>query len=63
MKQTKTKIGKSVSIIETQPLLMIHIMTNNSGLVQLVVFAVLAPGQLQPCPKEAVADPLSKYLL
>ena len=25
--------------------------------------AILSHGQLLPCPKEAVADPLSKYLL
>ena len=29
----------------------------------ILVCIVFSPGQLLPCPKEAVADPLSKYLL
>ena len=55
-----------VSIAETQLLLKIRSTTNDSHLVQLSVvvfcFADLSPGQQLPRIKEAVADPLQKYI-
>ena len=46
-----------------QTVLMIHNTTNNSSKFSCLVCGVLAPGQLLPNPKEAVADSLLKWLL
>ena len=54
--QATTKMARVVSIVKTDLLLTICTMTNDSRLVQLLVCAVLVPGQLLSCPKEAVAD-------
>ena len=56
-------MAKMASITKTQTVLTIRITTNDSQLVQLFGYGVLAPGQLLPCPKEDISDPLSKYLL
>ena len=52
-----------VGIVKTDLILTIHTTMNDLCLVQLFVCGDLAPGQLLPCPMEAVVDPLSKYLL
>ena len=42
---------------------MIHAATNASAWFSSLVCEVLASGQLLPCPKEAVADTVPKFLL
>ena len=61
VKQQKKKV-KVVGIGEPQLLLTIRTKMNDLFLFSYLVCAVLA-GQLLSCPNEAVADPLSKYLL
>ena len=55
--QQQKKLAKVVNIIEMQLLLRFHISTNDSSL-NYFICAVLAPGQLSPCSKEAVVDPI-----
>ena len=59
IKQQQKNLAKVISTVETQLQLAIRTMKNDTN---YFVCAVLIPGQLLPCLKQAVADPLSKYV-